>query len=153
MSEPRRDSDPLAIAVFSEIATVDQLMRARLARALPRGMALSHYMVLDYLATTQAERSPAQLARLFHVTRGAMTNTLSRLERAGHVHIRPDWEDARRKMVAISPAGRRARDQAAQMVLPVFDAALAQVGGERVRAALPVLRRMRAILAADDRDQ
>ncbi len=41
-----------------------------------------------------------------------MTNTLGKLEWAGYVHIRPDWDDARRKFVAISPAGRAARDAA-----------------------------------------
>ncbi len=33
---------------------------------------------------------------------------------AGHIHIRPDWDDARQKFVAISLAGRAARDAAVQ---------------------------------------
>jgi predicted dehydrogenase len=41
-----------------------------------------------------------------------MTNTLAKLEWAGHVHIRPDWDDARRKLVSISPSGRAAREAA-----------------------------------------
>ena len=107
MSEPQ---DPLAIALFSEIFMADQLARARLTKALPKGMELSHFSVLNHLARAGGERTPAQLARTFHVTRGAMTNTLSKLEWAGHIHISPDWEDARRKLVSISPAGRQARN-------------------------------------------
>lgn len=103
-------SDPLSIALFSELFMADQLARNRLSKALPKGMELSHFSVLNHLARANEERTPAQLARLFHVTRGAMTNTLNRLEWAGHIHIRPDWDDARRKFVTISPAGRfRAR--------------------------------------------
>ena len=105
-------SDPLAVALFSEIIMADHLVRSRLGKALPRGMELSHFSVLNHLALTGGERTPAQLAKTFHVTRGAMTNTLTKLEWAGHVHIRPDWDDARRKLVSISPSGRSARDAA-----------------------------------------
>ena len=99
--------DSLAVALFGELFMADQLARSRLSRALPRGMEISHFSVLNHLARTGGERTPAQLADTFHVTRGAMTNTLSKLEWAGHVHIRPDWDDARRKLVTISPAGRQ----------------------------------------------
>ena len=99
-------SEALAVALFSEVFMADQLARSRLSRALPKGMELSHFSVLNHLARIGEERTPAQLARAFQVTRGAMTNTLSRLEWAGHVHIRPDWDDARRKCVAISPAAK-----------------------------------------------
>ena len=148
MTEPV-STDPLAIGLFSEIATVDQLMRARLSKALPKGMELSHFTLLNYLAGIHAERTPAQLARVFHVTRAAMTNTLSRLERAGYIHIRPDWDDARQKFVAISPAGRRARDHAVSMIVPVFDDAMKDLGADNVRAALPVLRRRRTLLSTE----
>ena len=139
--------DTLAVSLFSEIFMVDQLARARLSRALPRGMEISHFSVLNHLAHLQQERSPAQLARSFNVTRGAMTNTLRRLEAAGHVHIRPDWDDARRKFVAISPAGRQARDAAIAAIAPVIREVVAAIGAERARAALPVLRELRLRLA------
>ena len=73
-------TDNLATALFAEILTVEQLARTALARVLPRGMELSQFAVLNHLAHTGAERTPAQLARSFHLTRGAMTNTLRKLE-------------------------------------------------------------------------
>lgn len=135
--------EEVAIALFGELFMADQLARARIGKALPRGMQLSHFAVLNHLARTADERTPAQLARAFHVTRGAMTNTLNRLEWAGHVHIRPDWDDARRKFVSISPAGRAARDAAVQAVAPMLGATVADLGEDRVRAALSVLRGLR----------
>ncbi len=136
-------ADPLSVALFSEVFMADQLARNRLSRALPAGMELNHFSVLNHLAGSSEEKSPAQLARAFHVTRGAMTNTLAKLERAGHVHIRPDWEDARRKFVAISPAGRQARNAAIAAVAPIIAEVVEAIGADKVRAALPVLREMR----------
>lgn len=135
--------DDLAVALFAELLMADQLARARLSKVLPKGMELSHFSVLNLLARSQDERTPAQLAKAFHVTRGAMTNTLSKLEWAGHVHIRPDWDDARRKFVAISPSGRAARDAALQAIAPVVADLGKRLGMERVRAVLPVLRELR----------
>ena len=70
-------------------------------------------------------------------------DTLSRLEWAGYIHIRPDWDDARRKFVAISPAGRSARDAALAAFMPRITDVVRDIGAERVRAALPVLRLLR----------
>lgn len=139
-------TDDLAAALFSELFMADQLARARLSRVLPRGMELSHFGVLNLLAKAQGERTPAELARAFHVTRGAMTNTLGKLEMAGHVHIRPDWDDARRKFVSISPAGRSARDAALHAISPLIGGLVGSLGLDRVRAALPVLRELRVEL-------
>jgi DNA-binding MarR family transcriptional regulator len=141
--------DTLAVSLFSEIFMVDQLARARLTKALPKGMEISHFSVLNHLAHAQGERSPAQLARTFSVTRGAMSNTLSKLEIAGHVHIRPDWDDARRKFVGISPAGCAARDAAIAAITPVIGEVVDAIGQERARAALPVLRELRLRLVAE----
>ena len=137
------DIHTLAVSLFSEILTADQLLRNRLSRVLPKGMEISHFPVLNHLVFVGDERTPAQLASTFHVTRGAMTNTLAKLEWAGYIHIRPDWDDARRKMVAISPAGRQARDQAISMIAPLIDQVVGELGTERVRLALPVLRDLR----------
>ena len=112
--------EDIAVALFGELFMADQLARNRLSKVLPKGMELSHFGVLNHLARINEERTPAQLAKAFHVTRGAMTNTLTKLEWAGHVHIRPDWEDARQKFVAISPSGRSARESALASVVPLI---------------------------------
>lgn len=138
--------DALAVALFSEMFMAEQLARGRLSKALPQGMELSHFAVLNHLAPPGVERTPAQLARSFHVTRGAMTNTISRLEAAGHVHVRPDWDDARRKFVSISASGRQARDRALAAIVPIISDVAEVLGEDKLRAALPVLRELRSQL-------
>ena len=64
-----------------------------------------------------------------------MTNTLQKLDAAGYVHVRPDWDDARRKWVSLSPAGQAARDRAVAAIAPVFDDI---VGAPRAGAAARV---------------
>ncbi len=145
----RKLTEDIAVALFGELFMTDQLARNRISKVLPKGMELSHFGVLNHLARLNEERSPAQLARSFHVTRGAMTNTLAKLQWAGHVHIRPDWDDARRKFVAISPSGRAARDTAVQAVAPLIAEVVESLGADRVRALLPVLREMRTRLEGD----
>lgn len=136
-------ANSLAVALFSELFTADQMLRNQLSRMMPKGMELSHFSVLNHLARFKQERTPAQLARSFHVTRGAMTNTLGKLEIAGYVHIRPDWDDARSKLVTISPAGVRARDTALEAITPMITELVGELGAEKVRAVLPILRDLR----------
>ncbi|AZQ69418.1 MarR family transcriptional regulator [Silicimonas algicola] len=152
MRDQTDSSDQLAIALFSEIFMADQLARARLAKVLPKGMELSHFSVLHHLARAGAERTPAQLARTFHVTRGAMTNTISRLEWAGYVHVRPDWDDARRKFVGISLSGVKARDAALEAIAPILTEVVRSIGPDRVRAALPTLRELRVRFETPDEE-
>lgn len=142
--------DDVAATLFAEILTLDQLARARVTKALPNGMELSHFTVLNHLAHIGQERTPAQLAKTFHLTRGAMTNRLQRLEWAGWIHIRPDWDDARQKLVAISPAGKQARDVALHAMSPVISETVRDVGSDRVRAILPILRDLRLNLSEQD---
>jgi DNA-binding MarR family transcriptional regulator len=142
-------NEDIAVALFGELFMADQLARNRLSKVLPRGMELSHFGVLNHLAGIGDERTPAQLATAFHVTRGAMTNTLAKLEWAGHIHIRPDWDDARRKLVAISPSGRAARDAAVQAIAPLISDVVQAIGADRARALLPVLRELRTRLEGE----
>ena len=133
----------LAVSLFGEILALDQLVRNRLAKVLPKGMELSHFSLLNQLSLTKIERTPAQIAKSFRVTRGAITNTLNKLELSGYIHVRPDWDDARRKMVSISPAGIVARNNALAAVTPIINELVSEMGEERLKAIVPILRELR----------
>ena len=141
--------ETLSISFFSEILALDQLLRSKISKGLPKGMELSHFSVLNHLAHVGSERTPADLAKSFNLTRGAITNTLTKLEWAGYVHIRPDWDDARRKQVVISPSGRAARDHAFAQIGPILAKATGISGVENLKSILPILRELRTSLAKD----
>ena len=69
MTKPR---DSLATELFSELFMAEQLARHQLARALPKGMELSQFSVLNHLSGTTDSRTPAQIARTFNLTKGAI---------------------------------------------------------------------------------
>lgn len=144
-----KEINALAASLFSEILMADQLIRNRLSKVLPKGMEVSHFSVLNTLASSTDERTPAQLAKTFSITRGAMTNTLRKLEWAGYVHIRPDWEDARSKMVGISPSGRAAHSAAIDAIAPFISSIVEDLGADSVKETLPILRQLRAQLGGD----
>ena len=103
-------------------------------------------MLLNYLATISEERRPSQLAKLFQLTRGAMTNTLGKLEAAGYIHMRPYWDDARRKCVVISSSGRKVRDEGLKKRNPLMEEMVEVVGVEKLRDVLPIIIDLRNTL-------
>ena len=136
-----------SLILFSEISTVDQLIRAQISKSLPDGMAISHLSVLNHLSSMKNERTPMQLAKSFHVTKGAMTNTLSKLETSGYIHIRPDWNDARRKQVTISKSGIEAQRGAINSITPVLTKVINRLGQAKAASVLPLIRELRHILS------
>jgi DNA-binding MarR family transcriptional regulator len=140
------EGDPVLFAFFNEIGIIDQLAQARLERALPDGLRAPHFIVLNHLVRLGDDKSPARLARAFQVTKGAMTNTLQRLEARGLIALSADPEDGRGKRVMLTAAGRSMRDQAIAALGPVFADLGAVITTEEVEASLPFLRRIRAHL-------
>ncbi len=143
----RASDDPIAFTVLTEIRAIEQLAEQRLRKALPEGLELSQFAVLNHFSHLGGEKTPAQLARAFQLTKGAMTNTIARLEGAGYVNVRGDARDRRRKLVSLTEKGRATRDAAIAAIAPVFAEIVAGVGRERLRAALPGLRDLRLFLA------
>jgi DNA-binding MarR family transcriptional regulator len=108
------------LILLSEIATIEQLARNKLDNALPKDLNISCFSVLNHFSGSKAEKTPLQLSRSFHVTKGAMTNTLNKLEKLGYIHVRPDWTDARKKLISISQSGIEARNFAMQSIKPIL---------------------------------
>ena len=109
------------LILLSEVATIEQLARNKLDNALSKDLNISSFSVLNQLSGSKAEKTPLQLARSFHVTKGAMTNTLNKLEKLGYIHVRPDWNDARKKRISISQTGIDARNYAMKSIKPILD--------------------------------
>lgn len=145
MTEPNRE-DPLLFVFFNEIGIINQLAHHQLEQTFPPGFKISHFSVLNLLVRLGGEWSPSRLARSFQVTKGAMTNTLSWLSKAGYVEIRPDPSDRRGKLVALTESGRQMREQAVAGIAPVLQEIGQQFPEEEMAKALPLLRAMRQFL-------
>jgi DNA-binding MarR family transcriptional regulator len=142
-------NDPIAFEVFNEIGIIDQLASNMFASVMPAGMTQAQFIVLNhFVRLSVVEKSPADLANAFQLTRPTMTSTLSRMERAGLVRIRPDPADGRAKLVSITTEGRAMRDSCIAALLPLLPMIDSVVSSAELSALLPALRKIRIKLDA-----
>lgn len=141
-------SDPALFTFFNEIGIISQLSANAFERVLPHGLTVSQFSVLNNLARLGDGRSPSWLASAFQVTRGAMTNTLSKLEARGFVDIRADEQDGRGKNVFLTKAGAKARADGVESQTPLLAEILENFSEKEFAAAVPFLARLRTHLDA-----
>jgi DNA-binding MarR family transcriptional regulator len=139
----REDVAHLYFRLFTEIGIISQLSGTRLERVLPEGMSRAQFGVLSHFVRLGGQWGPARLARAFQVTKGAMTNTLQRLEAQGYVKIIDDPKDHRAKLVEITEAGRKAREQAVRATGANLGELVGAIPPAEVKAALPFLENVR----------
>lgn len=138
--------DPIAFQLLTEIGIIEQLARNRLERSLPDGLKISQFIVLNHLVRLGGEWSPVRLANAFQVTKGAMTNTLQRLEKRDLLRVVPDPRDGRGKLVSITAAGRKMRTRCIECINPLLTELSGEILDEDILAALPVLEKFRKYL-------
>ncbi len=138
--------DPAAFQFFTEIGILEQLSRNRLEANLLYGLKVSQFGVLNHLVRLGGSWSPSRLAKAFQVTKGAMTNTLQRLEKCGFVQITNDPDDARGKCVVITKTGLNARSECLQSVDPLLTRLSTAISDKEIRAILPTLEKIRVYL-------
>ena len=143
------NKDMNLLILLSEIATIEQLARNKLDNALPKDLNISSFSVLNHFSGSRAEKTPLQLARSFHVTKGAMTNTLNKLEKQGYIHVRPDWDDARKKCISISQSGIDARNNAMKSIKPILDEIIQKTNHMTKKSLLGDLRNFREAIEND----
>ncbi|MEQ8859714.1 MAG: MarR family transcriptional regulator [Pseudomonadales bacterium] len=135
-----------AYRFFNEIGIIAQLSANEMARVLPHGLTPSQFSVLNWFVRVDDEATPGRLATAFQVTKGAMTNTLKRLEEKGFVSVSPDPASGRRKLVHLTAAGRTAREAAVAATFPLLATLLEAVDRRRIDAMLPELEAVRRFL-------
>jgi DNA-binding MarR family transcriptional regulator len=137
----------LVFEFLNEIGIIEQLSSNRFQRMLPDGLSVAGFSVLNHFVRLQKQvDSPANLARSFQITKGAMTNTLARLETLQLITITADPLDGRAKLVRITPKGAEMREQVIGILEPELQLTLDKIGTEALELALPVLRQLRAFL-------
>jgi DNA-binding MarR family transcriptional regulator len=155
LSEPNPDASPEAsdearlFTLFNEIGIIHQLSGTAFERVLPHGLTQAQFTVLNHCVRLGDNKTPAQLASAFQVTRGTLTSTLQRLETKGFIKVVPDGKDGRSKRVLLTPSGRIAREDAIAAAAPILSAARGALSRDEVEGLLPVLTKLRAWLDAN----
>lgn len=137
------EEDPIVFTLFNQIGIIDQLASTLFARSLPKGMTIAQFGVLNHFVRLGIEeKSPADLARAFQVTRGTMTSTLGRLHRAGLIEMHPDASDGRGKLVRLTEAGRDMRQRCVATIMPLVPVLDGLLEPDEVRQIMPLLSRL-----------
>jgi DNA-binding MarR family transcriptional regulator len=136
----------LYFRMFNEIGIIGQLSSNKLQRVLPPGMSIAQFNLLNHLVRLGGAWAPSRLARAFQVTKGAMTNTLQRLEAQGLIRVTVDPDDARGKFVEITQAGRRMREKCILATGKAMGDIVKLVPCDDVGAVLPFLEHLRKTL-------
>ena len=149
MSQETAPSDQDLTAMFrflNEIGIIAQLSGTAFEKVMPGTMTLPQFTVLNHLTRLGGNRTPVEIARAMQVSKGAMTNTIGHLERAGWIVVRPDDRDGRSKRIDITEPGRAAHASAIAAIAPELTWLAGILSAERVREATPLLTEMRQAL-------
>lgn len=143
----REEAGAAVMRALTQIGIIAQLNDNALSRVLEDGLSLAGFSVLHHFVIRNVEgQSPLSLANAFQVTKGAMTNTLQRLEAKKYVTLEPDPADGRAKIVRITRAGRAARDRALAAIAPEIAGLLGEIKGTEFAAALPFLTKLKDVM-------
>lgn len=145
MSANPNDMEAL-FGFFNEIGILSQLSGNAFEKAMPEGMTLAQFSVLNHLSRVGNGWTPHRIARAMQVTKGAMTGTLKHLEGKGLVVITPDATDGRAKRVNITDEGRAMRDACIATIAPMMQALLQEFPAGDIAKTVPVLAAVRAWL-------
>jgi len=133
----------MAFRMMTEIGIIAQLANNQMERSLPDGLKMSQFGVLHHLVRLGGSWSPARLANAFQVTKGAMTNSLQRLEKRRLVQIKADPDDGRGKLVSITGAGVKMRTRCIENISPLLVDLATDISAANISQVLPVLEKLR----------
>ena len=94
--------DPLQLAL-REVLTLTALARTVIARRL--GLSVHDVEAMEQVMLAGEALGPVELSRRLGVTSAAATQSVHRLQAAGHVVRMPHPEDRRRQVLQVTPSG------------------------------------------------
>ncbi len=119
---------------------------------LPKGLATSHFGIINHLIRVGDGKTPLQLARAFQVPKTTMTHTLAGLEKHGLIEMRPNERDARSKCVWLTQKSEEFRDQTIKKLRPKMVNIMAQFPAEKIASLVGDLAEIRKVLD-ENRDE
>lgn len=131
---------------FNEIGIISQLSSTLLAKALPDGVHPSHFAIVNHLVRMGDGKAPIRIAGAMQVTKTTMTHSLKVLTDRGYIRTEPNPDDARGKLVFLTPEGRAFREEAIRRVAGLYGAMLSPEQVAAMARLMPDLREIRAFL-------
>jgi DNA-binding MarR family transcriptional regulator len=127
-----------------ELAIVHQLVTTRLNRALrPIGITLTHASLLLHLSRTTGDSSVGEIAAAMEVNQPAVSKTLRALADRGAVTVDTPADNARRRSVRMTPAGRTLLAQAIAAMDPDATLTFADLDDRHLDDLVRLLRTVR----------
>lgn len=142
----RQEDLATAFTFFNEVNIIGQLSSNSFQRVLPHGLTQSQFTVLNWFVRVDSEATPSRLATALMLTRGAITNTLAKLEEKGFIVIEPDETSGRQKRVTMTDAGKAARDDAIAASSAMLDAFNETFDVKATKALIAELQKVRKYL-------
>ena len=135
------------VEVFSEIGAIEHYLRMAVTKHLPAGMTHAHFELLQWFMRHGDGQTPAELARILLMTKGAVTNILQRMSKMGWIAVLADTADGRKKRVKITRAGIEASTGVMKDMKAKTEALRDGFTDDEFRAATPFLKALRVFLA------
>jgi DNA-binding MarR family transcriptional regulator len=145
-SEERPELETESLGVVVRIMSLSRAFLRQATEALaPLELELFEYDVLSALRRQGRPYGlPATgLAKETGLSSGAMTNRIDKLEERGLVSRNPDESDRRAVIVALTPDGKRAIDEAIQLRLDAADESLQGLNSKEIGNLASLLRKIR----------
>ena len=145
-SEERPELDTTSLGVVIRVMSVNRAFLRQATDALaPIELELFEY---DALSALRRQGRPyalpaTGLAKETGLSSGAMTNRIDKLEERGLVSRKPDKSDRRAVIVSLTPAGKRAIDDAIQLRLDAADESLQGISARERNDLVALLRKVR----------
>lgn len=131
------------VQVFDEIGLIEAGVRSVVAKCLPVGLTYPQFEVMNLVIRRGGEMSPNQIAVALHMTPGAITNTLQRLEAQRMIAVEICGADRRRKRVQVTAGGMEVYAQAMAAIRPKMEKLREGFTQKEFREALPFLKALR----------
>jgi DNA-binding MarR family transcriptional regulator len=152
MSSPALQNTPVAqnhpyMEVFSEIGAIEYHLRSAVTRNLPPGMTYAHFELLRHFMRHGDGQTPAELARILLMTKGAVTNVLQKMEAQDFIVVLADVSDGRKKRVKITRTGLDAANCVFRNMKAKTEALRGGFTDNEFREAAPFLKALRTFLS------
>ncbi|CAN5731110.1 MarR family transcriptional regulator [soil metagenome] len=135
------------VEVFSEIGAIEHYLRMAVTKHLPSGMTHAHFEMLQWFMRHGDGQTPAELARMMLMTKGAITNILQKMSQMGWIAVLADCADGRKKRVKITRAGIEVSNGVMRDMKAKTEALRDGFTDEEFKAATPFLKALRVFLS------